>query len=103
MIVGLNVDLFEAMQLASRNAIDFLVRTQGLTPEESYQLLSLVGDFEIAEAVNVVKNVTVHIPKEPFKGNGKISTLCSEGVFPLKAAKMNLDAPCIPQEGITLE
>jgi acetamidase/formamidase len=103
MIVGLNVDLFEAMKLASRNAIDFLVHMQGLSPEESYQFLSMVGDFEIAEAVNVIKNVTVHIPKEPFKGVGKISTLCSEGTFPLKAPKVNVDAPCTPQEGITLE
>ena len=103
MIVGLNTDLFEAMKLASKNAIDFLVRTQGLTPEESYQFLSMVGDFEIAEAVNVIKNVTVHIPKEPFKGNGKITTLCSEGYFPLKAPEVNADAVCTPQEGITLE
>ena len=103
MIVGLNVDLFEAMKLASRNAIDFLVRTQGLTPAESYQFLSMVGDFEIAEAVNVIKNVTVHIPKEPFKGIGKTTTLCTEGVFPLKAPMINVDAPCTPQEGITLE
>lgn len=103
MIVGLNVDLFEAMKLASRNAIDFLVRTQGLSPEESYQFLSMVGDFEIAEAVNVIKNVTVHIPKEPFKGVGKISTLCSEGIFPLKAPEINVDVLCTPQEGITLE
>lgn len=103
MIVGLNVDLFEAMKLASRNAIDFLVRTQGLSPEESYQFLSMVGDFEIAEAVNVIKNVTVHIPKEPFKGNGKPSTLCAEGIFPLEVPEVNLDAICTPQEGITLE
>ena len=103
MIVGLNVDLFEAMKLASRNAIDFLVRTQGLSAEESYQFLSMVGDFEIAEAVNVVKNVTVHIPKEPFKGNGKISTLCKEGTFPLKAPQVNVNAVCTPQEGITVE
>lgn len=103
MIVGLNENLFEAMKLASRNAIDFLVRTQGFTPEESYQFLSLIGDFEIAEAVNVIKNVTVHIPKEPFKGIGKTCTLCTEGVFPLKAPKINGDAPCIPQEGITVE
>lgn len=103
MIVGLNVDLFEAMKLASRNAIDFLVSKQGLTAEESYQLLSMVGDFEIAEAVNVIKNVTVHIPKEPFKGIGKISTLCLEGTFPLQAQKTAEEAICIPQEGITLE
>ncbi len=103
MIVGLNVDLFEAMKLASRNAIDFLVRTQGLSPEESYQFLSMVGDFEIAEAVNVIKNVTVHIPKEPFKGTGKPLTLCTEGTFPLVAPPINLDAECTPQEGITIE
>lgn len=103
MIVGLNVDLFEAMKLASRNAIDFLVRTQGFTPEEGYQFLSMIGDFVIAEAVNVIKNVTVHIPKEPFKAIGKTCTLCSEGVFPLKAPKVNVDVPCSPQEGITLE
>ncbi len=103
MITGLNVDLYEAMKLASRNAIDFLVRTQGLSPEESYQLLSMVGDFEIAEAVNVIKNVTVHIPKEPFKRVGKKSTLCSEGTFPLKAPKINVNATCVPQEGITVQ
>lgn len=103
MIVGLNVDLLEAMKLASKNAIDFLVRTQGLSPEESYQLLSMVGDFEIAEAVNVIKNVTVHIPKALFKGIGKTSTLCSGGVFPLKPPKTNLNGICTPQEGIIVE
>jgi len=103
MIVGLNEDLFEAMKLASRNAIDFLVRTQGFTSEDSYQFLSMIGDFEIAEAVNVIKNVTVHIPKEPFKKIGKTCTLCSEGVFPLKVPKVNDHVTCSPQEGITLE
>lgn len=103
MIVGLNEDLFEAMKLAARNAIDFLVRTQGFSPEESYQFLSLVGDFEIAEAVNIIKNVTVHIPKDLFKGVGKISTLCAEGTFPLKPPLVNVNAPCVPQEGITVE
>ncbi|MBY0529099.1 MAG: acetamidase/formamidase family protein [Rhabdochlamydiaceae bacterium] len=103
MIVGLNVDLFEAMKLASRNAIDFLVRTQGLSAEESYQFLSMVGDFEIAEAVNVIKNVTVHIPKEPFKGTGKKLTLCNEKTFPLQTPSINPNATCTPQEGITLE
>lgn len=103
MIVGLHEDLFEAMKLAARNAIDFLVRTQGFSPEESYQFLSLVGDFEIAEAVNIIKNVTVHIPKDLFKGVGKMSTLCAEGTFPLKAPKVNVNAPCVPQEGITVE
>jgi acetamidase/formamidase len=102
-ITGLNVDLMAAMELASRNAIDFLVRTQGLSREESYQFLSMVGDFEIAEVVNMIKSVTVHIPKEPFKGTGKKSTLCSEGTFPLKAPKNSGVAICAPQEGITVQ
>lgn len=103
MIVGLHTDLFEAMKLASRNAIDFLTRTQGLTHEDGYQFLSMVGDFEIAEAVNTVKNVTVHIPKELFKGTGKPLTLCKEGAFPLSTPKPNPDAPCVPQEGTIVE
>jgi acetamidase/formamidase len=101
MIVGLNVDLFEAMKLASRNAIDFLARTQKLSPEESYQFLSLVGDFVIAEAVNGIKNVTVHIPKDLFADRG-ITTLCAEGTFPLNPPPSR-KGTCVPQEGITIE
>ncbi len=103
MIVGLNSDLFEAMKMASLNAIDFLVQTQGFTAEDAYQFLSMVSDYEIAEAVNTVKNVVVHIPKDVFKGTGKKSTLCSEPVFPLKPPTIDMDAPCVPQEGIIVE
>lgn len=102
MIVGLNTDLFEAMKLASRNAIDFLVRTQKLSAEESYQFLSLVGDFVVAEAVNGIKNVTVHIPKSLFENRGTITTLCSEGKFPLNMPP-SPQGTCVPQEGITIE
>ena len=62
----------------------------------------MVGDFEIAEAVNMIKNVTVHIPKEPFRKNGK-TTLCTEGTFPLQTPKLNGNVTCAPQEGITIE
>lgn len=104
MIVGLNEDLFEAMKLASRNAFDFLMSTQGLSNEDAYQFLSMVGSYQIAEAVNVIKNVTVHIPKEPFKRRGKKLTLCTEGVFPLGPVNeySKIDH-CVPQEGIDLE
>lgn len=102
-IVGLNEDLFESMQLASKNAIDFLVRTQGFSPQESYQFLSMVGDFKIAEAVNVINSVTVHIPKNVFKGLGKTTSLSKGGSFPLKTPKSNTEASCTPQEGIIVE
>ncbi|MCE0723923.1 MULTISPECIES: acetamidase/formamidase family protein [Legionella] len=102
-IMGLHENLFEAMQLASKNAIDFLVRTQGFTPQESYQFLSMVGDFKIPEAVNVIKNVAVHIPKETFMHNGKATTLSAEGKFPLATPKINEKATCVPQEGKIIE
>ncbi|KTD19083.1 acetamidase/formamidase family protein [Legionella jordanis] len=98
-VMGLNEDLFEAMQLASRNAIELLVRTQGFSAKESYQFLSMVGNFKIPEAVNTIKNVAVHIPKESFKNLGKMKTLSSEGKFPLTAPKINENASCEPQEG----
>ncbi len=100
MIVGLHTDLMEAMKMAALNAIDFLVRIQGFSREESYQFLSMVGDFEIAEAVNMIKNVTVHLPKGVFKQKGRSTTLCSEGFFPLQSPEINADPECEPQEGI---
>jgi acetamidase/formamidase len=103
MIVGLHTDLMEAMKLAALNAIDFLVQRQGFDREESYQFLSMVGDFEIAEAVNTIKNVTVHLPKSVFKQRGRTTTLCSEGVFPLKAPKINPNPQCVPQEGLLIK
>ncbi|HHT0591640.1 TPA: acetamidase/formamidase family protein [Legionella anisa] len=102
-IMGLHENLYEAMQLASKNAIDFLVRTQGFSPQESYQFLSMVGDFKIPEAVNVIKNVAVHIPKETFIHNGKKITLSSEGKFPLTTPKSNEKTTCEPQEGKIIE
>lgn len=102
-VMGLHENLFEAMQLASKNAIDFLVRTQGLSPQESYQFLSMVGDFYIPEAVNVIKNVAVHIPKKTFNNRGRATTLSSEGKFPLATPKINENATCVPQEGKIIE
>ncbi len=103
MIVGLHTDLMEAMKLAALNAIDFLVRVQGFNREESYQFLSMVGDFEIAEAVNMVKNVTVHLPKAVFKQKGRITTLCLEGYFPIKAPEPDPNPECVPQEGVIIK
>ncbi|HBD9264310.1 TPA: acetamidase/formamidase family protein, partial [Legionella pneumophila] len=98
-IIGLHENLFEAMQLASKNAIEFLVRTQGLSSQESYQFLSMVGNFDIPEAVNVIKSVAVHIPKEIFKNTGKMTSLSSEGKFPLTTPRINENTTCVPQEG----
>lgn len=63
----------------------------------------MVGDFEIIEAVNGVKNVTVRIPKHMFSGNGHLSTLAAGGKFPLKTPHDNQKPVCVPQEGITVK
>ncbi|CZF99188.1 TPA: acetamidase [Legionella pneumophila] len=102
-IIGLHENLFEAMQLASKNAIEFLVSTQGLSSQESYQFLSMVGNFDIPEAVNVIKSVAVHIPKEIFKNTGKMTSLSSEGKFPLTTPRINEKTTCVPQEGKIIE
>ena len=47
-IVGLHENLFEAMMLAAKNAINFLVQTQGFTAQDSYQFLSIVGILEFS-------------------------------------------------------
>ncbi len=103
MIVGLHTDLMEAMKLAALNAIDFLVRKQGFNREESYQFLSMVGDFKIAEAVNMIKNVTVHLPKAVFQQKGRTTTLCKEGYFPIQAPEENKNPECVPQEGLLIK
>ncbi|HBD7054040.1 TPA: acetamidase/formamidase family protein [Legionella pneumophila] len=102
-LIGLHENLFEAMQLASKNAIEFLVRTQGLSSQESYQFLSMVGNFDIPEAVNVIKSLAVHIPKEIFKNTGKMTSLSSEGKFPLTTPRTNENTTCVPQEGKIIE
>jgi hypothetical protein len=63
----------------------------------------MVGDFEIAEAVNMIKNVTVHLPKAVFKQKGRTETLCLEGVFPLQAPEFNTNPECVPQEGLLIK
>lgn len=101
--VGLNTDLMEAMRLAACNAIDFLVRFQGFSQQEAYQFLSMVGDFVVAEPVNVIKNVCVHIPKAIFKGPNQIQTLCKSTVLPFAPPPINKSATCVPQKGQIVE
>lgn len=102
-IIGLHTDLFEAMKLAARNAINFLVRFQGFSSQEAYQFLSMVGSFDIAEAVNTVSNVSVHLPKSIFKGSNQIKSLCKPDAMPFPPPAPIKNAKCVPQEGKIIE
>jgi acetamidase/formamidase len=62
-IMGFNPDLDEALKMALRNAIEFLV-SKGFQSDEAYMLCSLSVDFRITQVVNDVKGVHAMIPKE---------------------------------------
>ncbi|KAJ5130362.1 uncharacterized protein N7515_006401 [Penicillium bovifimosum] len=51
--MGISSDLYEATRSATRNLIQWLVQTKGLTRSEAYIIASVAGDLQIAEVVNV--------------------------------------------------
>jgi acetamidase/formamidase len=64
--MGLNPDLTEALRLAVRQAIQFLVTEKHLTREDAYMLCSTAVDFNVTQAVDGTKGVHAMIPKSIF-------------------------------------
>jgi acetamidase/formamidase len=64
--IGLHEDLNEAMRIAIREAIQYLVDLKGLTREDAYALCSIAVDFEITQVVDSVKGIHALIPKAIF-------------------------------------
>lgn len=52
-VLGVSPDIFEAAKIATRNLVQWLVSTKGLTPGEAYILASVAADLKIVEIVNV--------------------------------------------------
>jgi len=65
--MGLDPDLNEALKIAVREAIDFLVTEKHLTREDAYQLCSVAVDFNVTQAVDGTKGIHGMIPKIIFK------------------------------------
>jgi len=65
--MGLNPDLTEALKMAVRETIDFLVTEKHLTREDAYMLASVGVDFNVTQAVDGTKGVHAMIPKSIFK------------------------------------
>jgi acetamidase/formamidase len=65
--VGLHPSLDEALRIAVRETIAFLVKSRGLSREDAYSLASIGIDFEISQVVNGVKGVHALIPKALFQ------------------------------------
>ena len=65
--MGLNPDLTEALRMAVREAVDFLVAEKHLSREDAYMLASVAVDFDVTQAVDGTKGVHAMIPKSIFK------------------------------------
>jgi acetamidase/formamidase len=68
-VMGLNPDFNEAMKLAVRETIDFIIeRFPHLTREESYMIASVAVDYHVSQVVNGTKGIHGMIPKSIFVG-----------------------------------
>jgi acetamidase/formamidase len=65
--MGIDKDLTEALKIAVREAIDFLVTEKHMTREDAYALCSVAVDFNVTQAVDGNKGVHGMIPKSIFK------------------------------------
>ena len=65
--MGLNPDLTEALKMAVRQAIAFLVTEKHLSREDAYMLCSVGVDFNVTQAVDGTKGVHAMIPRSIFK------------------------------------
>lgn len=65
--MGLDPDLNEALKIAVREAIDFLVTEKHLSREDAYMLCSTAVDFNVTQAVDGTKGVHALIPKSLFR------------------------------------
>jgi acetamidase/formamidase len=69
MAMGLHTDLDEAVKLATKDMLDFVVETKGLGREEAYLLLSAAMDIVVTQAVDGTKGVHAVLPKAIFPGS----------------------------------
>ena len=65
--MGLNPDLTEALKMAVRETIDFLVAEKHMSREDAYMLASVGVDFDVTQAVDGTKGIHAMIPKSIFK------------------------------------
>ena len=65
--MGLDPDLDEALKMAVREAIEFLVSEKHLSREDAYMLCSVGVDFNVTQAVDGTKGVHGMIPKSLFR------------------------------------
>ncbi len=65
--MGLAPDLDDAARIATREMLDFLVETKGLTRDDAYLLASAAMDLIVTQVVDGTKGIHARIPKSIFE------------------------------------
>lgn len=66
MTMGFDEDLNQAVKIATREMLNFLVETKGLSREDAYMLMSASMDLVVTQAVDGVKGIHALLPKAIF-------------------------------------
>jgi len=67
MTMGFDEDLNQAAKIATREMLNFIVETKGLSREDAYMLLSATMDLVVTQAVDGVKGIHALVPKGIFQ------------------------------------
>jgi acetamidase/formamidase len=65
--MGLNTDLDEAAKIATREMLDLLVETKGLSREDAYLLASVAMNLIVTQVVDGTKGIHAMMPKAIFQ------------------------------------
>ena len=66
MTMGLHEDLNQAAKLATREMLNFIVETKGLSRDDALMLLSATMDLRVTQIVDGTKGVHALMPKAVF-------------------------------------
>jgi len=69
MAMGLHTDLDEAVKMATREMLDWVVQNKKLARDDAYLLLSAAMDLVVTQAVDGTKGIHALLPKAIFRGN----------------------------------
>jgi acetamidase/formamidase len=65
--MGLHTDLDEAAKIATREMLDWIVKTKGLSRDDAYLLASAAMDLHVTQVVDGTKGVHAMLPKSIFR------------------------------------
>ncbi len=67
MTMGFDEDLNQAAKIATREMLNFIVETKGLSRDDAYMLMSATMDLVVTQAVDGVKGIHALLPKAIFQ------------------------------------